>query len=268
MDENIETKDPIVEFCRFIEAAPLPKRADRAAGGSIPVRALRYCEALVTASAFGWYIYPPMDLLFRWNYDSILWAYEGAKDWMSLGAAQFPHQSTAFDSLARSNCKGYSPPLVLALPEPGVVQVWSGIVARTAPGWSLHIRAPVNATPGGAFRLYEGIVETDRWFGPLFTNIQLTATHQTIRISRDVPLMQVQPLPRLAYDETTLKAVAIKCSLSELNTGDWDDYYRTVVRGSETSETPGRYASSVRRRRRGGCPFHKNDLQVDSMPAG
>ena len=54
--------------------------------------------------------------------------------------------------------------------------------------------------------MYEGIVETDRWFGPLFTNLRFTRTDVPVRLRADFPLAQVQPLPRLAYADSTLAA--------------------------------------------------------------
>ena len=34
--------------------------------------------------------------------------------------------------------------------EPGCLQIWTGLMARTAPGWSLLVRPPANlASPGG-----------------------------------------------------------------------------------------------------------------------
>ena len=41
----------------------------------------------------------------------------------------------------------------------------------------------------------EGIIETDRWFGPLITNFQLTRTDIPVEFAPDFPLLQVQVLP-------------------------------------------------------------------------
>jgi hypothetical protein len=65
----------------------------------------------------------------------------------------------------------YGSPFLGALREPGLIQLWTGIVARTAPGWSLLVRAPANVPRSGSYELFEGIIETDRWFGPLITNV-------------------------------------------------------------------------------------------------
>src|SRR5207244_11955854 len=67
--------------------------------------------------------------------------------------------------------------LLAAFKEPGVVQIWSGLIARTAPEWSLLVRQPANLARSQGYENYEGIIETDRWFGPLFTNVRLTRTN-------------------------------------------------------------------------------------------
>ena len=42
-------------------------RADRAAAGTMPTRAFRYCEAMTSASAFGWYVFPPITFSLMWD---------------------------------------------------------------------------------------------------------------------------------------------------------------------------------------------------------
>jgi hypothetical protein len=88
--------------------------------------------------------------------------------------------SELFDILAPPGLAGCSPPFLTALAEPGTVQIWSGLAVRSAADWSLHVRAPANLPMPGGFVAYEGIVETDRWFGPLFTNIRLTRTNTPV----------------------------------------------------------------------------------------
>src|SRR5690348_4003087 len=61
------SSSPIVHFYRLIDEARLPQRADRSAAGTLPTRAYRYCEAVTSASGFGWWIFPPTDLQFMWD---------------------------------------------------------------------------------------------------------------------------------------------------------------------------------------------------------
>ncbi len=248
---------PLVHFYRLIDDARLPQRADRSAAGTLPTRAYRYCEAVTTAAGFGWWIFPPTDLQFLWDGHDIFWQCTGWQDWLPLmPSAQFPDFATRFDRTAPPTLKGCSPPFLSALPEPGILQIWTGLMARTVANWSLLIRAPANLPSPGGFSMYEGIVETDRWFGPLFTNLRLTRTGVPVRLRADFPLAQVQPLPREAYADTTLAAVDITADMAGLAAQDWADYQDTIATPSDDPDRSfGGYAVASRRRSRAGCPY-------------
>lgn len=248
---------PILTFHRLIEQARPPMRADRSAIGTLPTRAFRYCEAVTTATAFGWYVFPPIGLTLMWDGSQVFWTYDGAEHdgWIPLnGSAQFPYFAQAFDEVAPEGIKGFSPPFLSALREPGVVQIWSGLIARTAPGWGLLVRGPVNL-PRGHYELYEGIIETDRWFGPLFSNIRLTKTDVQVRLEPDYPIFQAVPLPRTLYSDETMQSVAVTTRLADLTEDDWADYEDTVVRPNvDPNRQRGAYAMRTRKRRKGETP--------------
>ena len=245
-----QPKTPLVVFHRFIPTARLPQRADKSAAGSLPTRAFRYCEPATTASAFGYYLFPPIGFSLLWDGSDIQWTWDGAPDWQPLHAAQFPGFRDQFDSVAPQEIREYAPPFLGALQEPGHVQLWSGLVARTAPGWSMLIRPPANLPRRGGYELFEGVVETDRWFGPLIINMRLTKTDTPIDFRPDYPLMQVQPLPRHVYEESTLNNYELVPDLNQLSPEDWDDYYDTVVRPHVQEHRPrGQYAAAARKRR-------------------
>jgi len=245
--------EKLVCFHRLVAQARLPQRADRAACGTLPARAARHCDAVTAASAFGYYVFPPMDFSLLWDGADIYWTYAGRDNWLLLDCAQFPNFPAAFDTAAPPDLAGCAPPFLTALPEPGHIQVWTGLFARTAPDWSLLLRPVANLPQAGGYVPYEGIVETDRWFGPLFTNLRLTRTHMPIRLSSQVPLVQAQPLPRTLYGDATLDRVELLPDLQDLSPIDWQDYRRSIV---EPNTRPGRplggYAVQGRRRRR--CP--------------
>lgn len=248
---------PILTFHRLIEQARPPMRADRSAIGTLPTRAFRYCEAVTTATAFGWYVFPPIGLTLMWDGSQVFWTYDGAEHdgWIPLnGSAQFPYFAQTFDAVAPDEIKGFSPPFLSALREPGVVQIWSGLIARTAPGWGLLVRSPPNL-PRGHYELYEGIIETDRWFGPLFSNIRLTKTDVQVRLEPDYPIFQAVPLPRSLYSDETMQSVAVTMRLADLTEDDWADYEDTVVRPNvDPNRQRGAYAMRTRKRRKGETP--------------
>ena len=245
------SSDPIVRFHQLTRHGRAPVRADRSACGTLPVRAVRYCEALTSATAFGWWLFPPIDIEMLWDGTEIFWRCDASPDWMPLlPSAQLPDYAAEFDAVAPDALKGCSPPLLTALPEPGTVQLWTGLVAQTAPDWHLLVRSPANLPQAGGICLFEGIVETDSWFGPLFTNMRFTRSHMPIRLRADYPLLQVQPVPRQSYGNELLDRMDVTQDPSQLTQEHWDAYHASVVEPNSRPHRPyGGYATAVRKKR-------------------
>ena len=261
------TDPAIARFYRLIETARPPQRADRSAAGTLPMRAVRYCDAVTTAAGYGWYVFPPMELSLLWDGSDIFWSSDGG-EWRQLEAVQFPHFPAKFDEAAPEGLRGCSPPFLTALPEPGVLQIWTGLIARTAPGWSLLVRPPSNLPISGGYAMYEGLLESDRWFGPLFTNIRLTRTGVPVKLRADFPFLQVQPVPRAAYAEENQARMAVLPDLSAFTDEDWADYRRTVALPNDDPGRPlGQFAVSSRKRRKSECPF-RGMASVQAAPPG
>ena len=232
-------------------------RADPSVLGTLPSRGFQYCEALRAASSFGWYVFPPLDFTLQWDGAEIIWTYRGAKAWYPLTSAQFPGYQATFDRAAPKRLKGFSPPFLTAVREPGIVQVWTGLFIGSAENWSVLVRPPANLPRSLTFDLYEGIVETDRWFGPLFTNIRLVKTDIPVHFDTETPLVQVQPLHRNAYADEVCGSFQVVPELAAFSDDAWSQYEQTIVKPNLDPVRPvGAYATSVRRRRRGTCPVH------------
>ena len=124
-----ETKDSVVcRFYRLIPDAPVPRPADRSADGTLPVNAYRYCEAIASASAFGWYMYPPLSFSLWWDGTEIAWTYGGADEWYALRGAQYPGFIEAFRKAAPADIATLAPPFLsrevsLALSRSGELKV-------------------------------------------------------------------------------------------------------------------------------------------------
>lgn len=268
----MDREPSLVRFYRMIDVTRPPQRADRSACGTLPTRAFRYCEAATSASAFGWWVFPPMELTFIWDGSDIFWTFPGHDDWLPLQpSAQCPDFSGVFDQAAPDDLRGCAPPMLTALPEPGALQIWTGLIARSLPDWHLLVRAPANLPTSGGFVLYEGIVRSDAWFGPLFINLRFTRTNMPIRLRGDFPLAQVQPVHRMAYENATLSSMTVVEDMAGMETTDWDDYRTTIVEPNSRPDRPyGGYAVSTRKRRHeaetAGCPFHKGIPAPASVP--
>jgi hypothetical protein len=248
---SIKADNGIVTFYRMIPTCPAPQRADRSAGGMLPTRAFRYCDPVTTASAFGWYVFPPLAFSLQFDGTNVKWTFAGAPQWYALGAAQFPDFESCFDAQAPDDLKGCSPPFITAFLEPGLVQIWSGLIARTRPGWSLLVRPVPNFPRSLQYELFEGIVETDSWFGPLFINLRLKKTDVPIGFEAGLPLFQVQPIERALYEGRALDDFDVVAGMQDWSDAEWNDYRETVVAPNlDEEKLPGRHAVKLRRRRR------------------
>jgi hypothetical protein len=249
--------NPVVTFYGAVPGCRAPLRADASVLGTLPSRGFQYCEALRTASSFGWYVFPPIDFTLQWDGSQVIWTYRGARAWYPLTSAQFPDFAAAFDRAAPKHLRGFAPPFLTAVPEPGIVQVWTGLFVASADDWSILVRPPANLPRNLAYDLYEGIVESDRWFGPLFTNLRLIKTDVPIHFSTETPLVQVQPLHRSTYAEEASSRFDVVPSLREFPADAWSRYEESIVKPNlEPARAVGAYAAQVRRRRRSGCPVH------------
>ena len=253
-----QTDSPVIRFFRMIDTVRPPQRADRSAAGTLPTRAFRYCEAVTSASAFGWWVFPPVDFQVVWDGESIFWAANDKAEWEVLApSADAPGFGDAFRAAAPDYLRDRIPPFLTALPEVGSLQIWTGLLARTRDDWSLLARAPANLPPSGGYGIYEGIVEADRWFGPLFINVRLTRSHSPIRFRADFPLLQVQPLPRDVYGDAVLGSMTMGPDMNAFAAEDWDAFDTSVLTpGTDANRPFGAYAVATRKRARSGCPVH------------
>ena len=224
-------------------------RADRSALGTIPAAALQYCEALTTASAFGWYVFLPRTVWLQWDGTDAIWTHEGVDQWMPVKHDLPTGADDWFDRHAPEDIQGYCPPFISQTLSPGVIQLWTGLFMSTEEGWSSLLRPMANVPRGKQYEVYEGIVETDRWFGPLFINVRLTATDTPIELTAERPLFQLQPLRRETYAERHLKTLDVVPSLAGMGAEDWARYRASVVTPTnDRTRQPGAYAVAVRKR--------------------
>ncbi len=226
---------------------------------------MRYCDALTSATGYGYWVFPPMDIQLLWDGEQVFWSYGDIEGWLPLsgtesGAVQYPGYAAAFDSAAPEKLRGYSPPFLTALPELGGVQIWTGLLAKTRPGWSLLVRPPVNLPMTAGLSAWEGIIETDLWFGPLFTNVRLTRTDVAVRIRAGVPFLQVQPIPQLAYREEALASFVCN-EATEIAEIDWERLGEVLLPQEDRELRQGNYAVAVRKRRM--CPVDHASLLDD-----
>lgn len=239
---------PIVTLKQVLPGPP-PRIASRSAEGTLPTRATRYCQPVTEASGFGYHLCVPINFSVLYDGCDALWTWEGQEDWYNLGVAQFPGFSERFDESAPKGFQSYAPPFLSMGEDPGMLQIWTGVFARTAPGWGLLVRSPVNLDHSRGYEHLEGIIETDRWFGPLFTNIRLRNIGHAIHFVKRHPFIQLQPVHRDTYGERALSSVVIERGLASMSKKDWADFHSTVILPTTCPRQIGAYAVRARKRR-------------------
>lgn len=169
-------------------------------------------------------------------------------EFQPLRSVHYPNFAEAFDEAVPDAARGFSPAFLTTSIQPGAVQIWPGSMARTAPGWSLLIRPVANLARPVGYEHYEGIIETDVWLGPLFTNVRLTRTGVPIDFDDEIPFMQVQAVRKCDYDERRLADFTVAPDLSGLTADDWQTYVDSIVKpNTDPDRRPGAYAANVRK---------------------
>jgi Family of unknown function (DUF6065) len=255
--ENNQLNQPIVKFRRIMPSAIEPMRADKSALGSIPAAALQYCEALRSASSYGWYAFPPHDVQLRWDGAEIFFLQNGK--WEVLRNVVDAATIDLWQQKAPAEHTGKVPPFLSRLFVPGLVQIWTGLVVQTSADWNILVRPLANVITSKSYLCYEGIIESD-WFAPvpLFINLRLLTTDQVITLPRNQPLFQVQPVSKTAYTDacnhSTFTSLA-STGTDAIDEQEWEGLVNTLR--SISPDRPhdiGRYGATVRKKSKTASP--------------
>lgn len=219
--------------------------AQASADGSIPARAFQFCEPFIAANRIGVLVYPPVDFSLFWTGSDILIRMPEINDWILLDRVFLPNFHDHWVAHAPQNAHTSMPTFAEAFPERGVVQLWSGYFLSTQEGDSTWVRGPINQQQSDTHYLIEGIVETDWWTGPLFTNIQITKTDRPVKFEVNRPLMQVFTVPAVSHRRNAEPPQIIE-HLPQGDTQFWNTYVENTYR--RNSEKPGSYRRISRSR--------------------
>lgn len=245
------THQPIISFYKAYPDSLPPMAADRSALGSIPTQAYQYCEAVTTASAFGWYAFPAASVTLTFDGVDVYLVEEGQRRKFSV--LQLDEMDSWWNSHCPSHLQDMAPPFITNLGIPGYVQIWSGLLVETRKSWSTLVRPIANTPISNQFFCFEGMIETDSYSpAPLFINLKIQVTNTPIEFSHLEPLFQIQPIHRSCYSKKSLKD--FNCSNidnhSDMTDLHWHRYSNTVRKVDPRTDDhrTGQYATSTRKR--------------------
>lgn len=211
----------------------------------------------------GCLINAPIDVDIIWDGSTVFWRHAGAADWHPVERVHLPGLRGLWLLEVPGMTSLGSPPAFLDAPmnEPGYLQIWSGLFARTPQDWHLWVRGPVNTPRPAAYQVLEGVIQTDWWFGPLVTQIRFLATDRAIHLRRTQPMFQVIPVPAATTELAPALSTAFRRGLSEFGSGEWSSYERSMARRNDPTVRPGSYQREVHDRRR------RSKIQSDEDPS-
>lgn len=241
----------MITFFNAVGTGLNPQKADKAVNGTLPTNGFRYCEPVRTASGFGWYVFLPLEFWVEWDGTEYHWTIDGGENWYLLAdAIQYPNFSSDFDAAAPESVQGYSPPFLSRTNDGDILQLWTGQFARTKPGIATYVKGPTNYPNGQAYSIMEGVIQTEWWFGPLFTNVRVHRQGKPIVFRADRPIIQLMPFSNALFEEFEASKHDTHVGLEGLGPDEWSAYEDTVVRRMKTRKRMGDYAVEARQHRK------------------
>jgi Family of unknown function (DUF6065) len=237
-----------VRFIKLYAPAPDVEPASADAKDHAPLRGRKYCAPLNVASAVGWYVFPPLNFHLNWDGRAFYCLLEGFEDWMLIERIVFPNYAEEFQKHAPEYGLKNAPTFLDVFPELGVIQIWTGYIVKTEPGESLWVRGPVNIPGSLQYDVFDGIIETDWWFGALIVNVRFHKTDTPVAFQRYRPLCQVFAVPRAVYDAQRKSEFKLDVGLESLSEADWRAWKKDSDR-LNTSTRQGSYIHEAKKYR-------------------
>ena len=240
----------VLNFYRGHVSAMNPQRATATIDDASSHRASLFCHPFLSANAYGWLLLPPLDVDLIWNGGEVAWRQQSQANWLPLDIhtdiASFLYLCEKTPEPLRQYM---NVPLLAVGPEPGLVQLWSGLFVTSQAGWCVTVRPLVNRRPFDSFDVLEGIVDSDWWLGPLVFPIQIRKTDRIVRIRRNRPLAQLQPISRQCLQASEDTAGGKLREVSSWSEEDWRRFQFSMQQ-KQCAAKPGSYRTEARTRQR------------------
>jgi hypothetical protein len=175
--------------------------ADRSLRGTAHKGGTRWCGPYTHANKAGWWLFPPVDMDITWNGGSEFdWELHTPYSDVDRHLIHFLLDGDEVSAHKWLN-EGGRDKFSWGLVEEGVVQIWTGCIFETPPGWGLHIRSPINlGNPN--FHVMEAVLETDWLQQDIWMNLVFDKPGERVELRRDgwPPVAQLVPIRKEAYE--------------------------------------------------------------------
>lgn len=194
------------------------EKSEKTLKGHANKAAIKWCGPYTNANEFGFWLYPPVNLDFIYKDGKIKienMEQYGDEDYhivknLIKKEDQSEIEKWIFPGIGRTKT-------TCSLVEPNVLQLWTGLIFQTPPGWCLEIRSPINF-PYSGYSVMEAILETDWMQYDIWLNIECHKENELIEIRKEKPIASLLPLRRESFKEDWSSTVSnINRSTKESN---------------------------------------------------
>lgn len=202
--ENLNSKSTINKYFKLNIWRTHPEgvrivKAEKTLNNTAHPGAVKFCGPFTDANSYGFWIFPAHDIDICWHGGSefevkMLDEYDASDHYVMRNLLK---ETDNTDLNKWCPAEGGRTKYSFGAVEEGVVQIYTGVILQTPPGWVLHLRNPINFEPQ-AYHVMEGILPTDWMQYDLWTNLKFDQKHVWVHIRRDQwpPLAQIIPIRR------------------------------------------------------------------------
>lgn len=175
------------------------EQADKNCFGVANKAGVQWCGPYVNANQMGFWVYSPIniDFVFKNGKFEVLSIEDYSnEDYELVKSLVRPEDHCCYDkwifpSTGRTKT-------TFSFVEPNVLQIWTGLIFQTPPGWCLQIRSPINF-PYCGYNVVEAVLETDWLQYDIWINVSVSLCDTPLMISKDRPLAHIVPVRRESF---------------------------------------------------------------------
>jgi hypothetical protein len=175
------------------------EHAEKTCMGSANKAAVQWCGPYVNANQSGFWVHPPIDMDFVFNgesFDILNMEDFGGQDFDIVKSLVRPEDNSSFEKWCFPGTGRTK--MTFGLVEKNVMQMWTGLIFQTPPGWCLHIRSPINF-PNEGFNIVEAVLETDWMQYDIWMNLSVNEINKKISIRKENPIAHLVPMRRESF---------------------------------------------------------------------
>jgi len=179
------------------------QKAEKTLCGTAHKEGVKWCHPFSTVNALGWWLYPPSDFDVVWTGEKfgvrfLDEYYNSDEDAHLVRRLVRPEDGVNPDKWCPFGTGRTK--MSLGSVEPNVLQLWTGLIFKTPPGWCLHIKSPINYQ-SQPFHVMDGVLETDWMQYDIWMNLVFDRINEPVSFRRDQsnPIAQLIPMQRETY---------------------------------------------------------------------